>query len=243
MMRQDVRGSLLTWSLMALSLLLVLAPGTPAQEKSVKPGINKSFLDPTLKVEEWVARFEVESREVFAARKEILKAVGPHKGMTVADVGAGTGLFTIIFANEVGPKGWVYAVDIAPAFLQHISHQGQREHLFNITPVLCAENSVSLPPESIDLAFVCDTYHHFEYPKSTLASLHRALREKGTLVVIDLDRIPGKSRQWLLDHVRAGKETVRQEIEAAAFELVEEVKVPGLKENYFLRFQKKETKN
>ena len=61
----------------------------------------------------------------------------------------------------------------------------------------------------------------------------------GRLVVIDFDRIPGKSRQWILDHTRAGKEVFRAEIEAAGFEFVEEVKIPGFVENYFLKFEKK----
>lgn len=234
-----------------LGLLLVLVSGIAAQEKprdpanpqipekSVKPGINKSFLDPDLKVEEYLSKFEVESREIFSSRMAIVKAVGVKPGMTVADIGAGTGLFSMLFANEVGRTGWVYAVDIAPPFLKHIVQQGEREKLFNISPVLCSEKSVSLAPGSIDLAFICDTYHHFEFPTRTLDSLHSALREKGSLVVIDFERIPGKSRPWLLDHVRAGKETFRKEIENAGFTFVEEVKVEGLKENYFLRFKKK----
>ena len=83
--------------------------------------------------------------------------------------------------------------------------------------------------------FACDTYHHFEYPQATLASIRRALRPGGTLVVVDFERIPGKTRPWLLDHVRCGKGQVIAEIAAAGFELVEEVPL-GLEENYFLRF-------
>ena len=59
----------------------------------------------------------------------------------------------------------------------------------------------------------------------------------GTLIVIDFDRIPGKSREFILGHVRAGKGVFRSEIEAAGFEFVEEVELDGLKENYFLRFR------
>src|SRR5690606_28394541 len=96
-----------------------------------------------------------------------------------------------------------------------------------------------LPKASIDVIFVCDTYHHFSHPESTLASLHRALRPGGRLVVVDFERIPGVSREWLLDHVRAGKEVFRAEIEAAGFVLDREVEIAGLEENYCLTFTRR----
>jgi SAM-dependent methyltransferase len=214
--------------------------GATAQERteSVKPGINEQFLNPELRVEEWVERFETESREVFTAREEILEALGLEEGMRVADVGAGTGLFTGLFSQQVGPRGWVFAVDISPRFAEHLARRADRSRLSNITPVLCAEDSVLLPPESVDMVFVCDTYHHFEYPAATLASIRRALRPGGHLAVIDFERIPGVSREWTLDHVRAGKETFRGEIEMAGFELDRELDLDGLEENYFLLFRK-----
>ena len=88
------------------------------------------------------------------------------------------------------------------------------------------------------MAFLSDTYHHFEYPKGTMDSLVRALKKGGTLVVIDFERIEGKSREWLMGHVRAGKEVFRKEIEGAGLTLIEEIKIEGFKENYFLRFRK-----
>ncbi|MFK7777096.1 MAG: SAM-dependent methyltransferase, partial [Gimesia sp.] len=73
----------------------------------------------------------------------------------------------------------------------------------------------------------------------SLASIHKAMVPGGKLVVIDFERIPGKSRDWTLNHLRAGKATFRKEIEKAGFEFVEEVNVPALKENYYLRFRRK----
>lgn len=207
-------------------------------EASVKPGVNKSFIDPNLDVDAYVKRFEIESREVFLNRERILAACEIEKGDTVADVGAGTGLFTRMFSLEVGNEGWVYAIDIAPRFIEHINGEATKHKLENITGVLCAENSVNLPPNSADVVFVCDTYHHFEYPKSTLASIKRALKKDGHLIVIDFERIEGKSREWLMGHVRAGKEVFRGEVQEAGFTLVEEKKIDGFQENYFLKFSK-----
>lgn len=208
------------------------------ESSSVKPGINEKFLDPSLDVSEWLGRFEIESREVYASRDEVLKACEIEPGDSVADIGAGTGFYSRLFASEVGEKGWVYAVDISSRFLEHINLQAREEQVHNLTGVLCSDRSVHLPPDSVDLVFTCDTYHHFEYPQSTLASIHRALKKGGKFVVIDFERIPGESREFILGHVRAGKEVFRSEIEKAGFKFVDEVTIPGFKENYLLRFQK-----
>ena len=209
-----------------------------SEEKSVRPGINEKFVDSKLDVTEWLGRFEVESREVFAFRTNVLKACGIEEGQNVADIGAGTGFFSRMFAEAVGEKGQVFAVDISPRFVEHLTRQGRKDKLANLEVVLCSDRSVKLPAESVDVAFVCDTYHHFEYPTSTLASIHDALKPGGTLIVIDFERIPGKSREFLLNHVRAGKDVFRSEIESAGFELVKEVGIEGFEENYFLKFRK-----
>ena len=233
--------------LLSLSLPVILLAGISwfgqvkaglAQEKSMKPGINEKFLDPELKVDDWLKRFEVESREVFHEKEAVLKACGIKKGMVVADIGAGTGLYSRLFAEAVGPEGWVAAVDISGPFLKHIVARAEQEGQKNITAILSPENSVSLPSNSVDVAFICDTYHHFEFPRGTMESLLGSLKPGGTVVVIDFERIEGVSRKWLLGHVRAGKEVFRKEIEDAVLTFVEELKIDGFKENYFLRFRK-----
>lgn len=213
-------------------LIVLVARG---QEKSVKPGINDAFKDPD--VAKFVGTFEGESREIFTARDKVVAACDLKPGMIVADVGAGTGLYTRLFAKTVGPDGQVFAVDIAPKFLEHIRKTAHEAGLRNVTPVLCNQDSADLPPNSVDLIFVCDTYHHFEFPERTLASLHRALRPGGRLIVVDFIREPGKSREWVLNHVRAGQDVVEKEITSAGFKKAREVK-DLFKENYFVTFEK-----
>jgi len=210
-----------------------------ATDASVRPGINKRFLDANLKVDEWIGRFEIESREVYAARNSIVKNTNVKAGTVIADIGAGTGFFTLLFSAAVGDQGTVYAVDISPRFVEHIEKHAKRDGLANIKTVQCEANSVALPPASIDVAFTCDTYHHFEYPASTLASIHKALRPGGLLVVIDFERIEGKSKAFTLGHIRAGKEVFLKEIEAAGFKLLDQSHVSDSQENYVLRFTKR----
>lgn len=233
-------------------LSLFLATAAPAQE-TVAPaqeaatpltvipaGINDKFKDPELRVDEWLARFEVESREVYAAREAVLEACEIKAGERIADIGAGTGFYSRLFAKKTGWDGWVYSVDIAPKFLQHIAARATTDGIENLTTVLGTDVSIRLPPESVDLVFICDTYHHFESPQESLASILRALKPGGRLVLIDFNRIPGVSRKFLMGHVRANKETFRDEVIAAGFALKDEVKIESFEENYLLRFTKAE---
>ena len=221
-----------------LPLLFLLLAHAFADEKSVKPGINEKFLDPALKVEEWTEKFETESREIFHHRQWILEAAGLKPGMAIADIGAGTGLFTLPFSQAVGETGKVFAVEIAKNFLEHIKARATRASAANVQTILCTEKSVGLPEGSIDLAFICDVYHHFEYPMSSLASLHKALKPGGELILIDFKRIPGESSDFVMGHVRAGQEVFESEVTAAGFEKVGEMN-GVLKENYFVRFRRK----
>ncbi|MFN3193587.1 MAG: class I SAM-dependent methyltransferase [Aureliella sp.] len=207
--------------------------------ENLPSGINDSFLDPDMNVEDFIARFEIESREVFACREQILAAIQLEKGMDVADIGSGTGLYLKALSTSVGEKGKVYAVDISPNFIKHLRQRTKDENLENVDVVLCSERDANLKPDSIDRAFICDVYHHFEYPNASMKSILRAMRKGGKLVVVDFDRIPGKSRDWLLGHIRAPKEVFRQEIIDAGFTFDGEIKVEGFEENYLLRFTKK----
>lgn len=215
-------------------------PATDEQKQSatIPDGINDSFLDPDLDPSEWVNRFEIESREVFAARGSILKAVGLKPGMSIADIGSGTGLYVGLFSKEVGTEGRVYAVDISPRLVDFVRRRVKAEELHNVEVVQSDEKSAKLGDRKVDRVFVCDTYHHFEYYESMLASIMDALKPGGELILIDFNRIPGTSREWVVNHVRADKQTFQAEVEAAGFEFIDEVRIPEFKENYLLRFRK-----
>ncbi len=175
--------------------------------------------------------------EVYDQRNAVVEACRLKPGMAVADVGAGTGMYSRLFAAKVGKQGRLYAVDIAANFVDHVVDSSRDAGLNNVVGVVCKVDSVTLPPESVDLVFICDTYHHFEYPHKTMQSIATALRPGGIVCLVDFERIEGVSSEWILGHVRAGKEVVRKEVEAAGFELLEELDL--FKENYFLKFRKK----
>jgi ubiquinone/menaquinone biosynthesis C-methylase UbiE len=217
--------------ILLLSSLLLLCAAA-AQEQSVRPGINRYFMDPEW--QQWVNTFERPGREVYDQRHAIVAATRVRPGMDVADIGAGTGLFTRLFAAAVEPGGRVYAIDISSTFIENILRTCREQGLFNVTGIVNTPTDVGLPANAIDLAFVTDTYHHFEYPQQTLASIHQALREDGRLIVIDFRRDPRTSSNWVMGHVRGNKAQVIGEIEAAGFRLVDDK--PLMRTNYFLEF-------
>jgi predicted methyltransferase len=222
-----------------LTLCFLLTTSLAGQEKSVRPGINKPFEDPD--VPKFLDTFEKNGREIYDFRKEIVEACKIKPGMAVADIGAGTGLLTRMFAPAVGDKGKVYAVDIAQKFLDHIKKNCDDQGIKNVRYVKCTATSAELPENSIDLALICDTYHHFEFPFKTMASIHKALKPGGQVILIDFHRINGQSTDWVMGHVRAGQEVFAKEIEDSGFKQVEEKKF--MKQSYFLRFEKVHRKN
>jgi SAM-dependent methyltransferase len=226
--------------ILLIACILACSKTSSASSSETPEGINDQFLSEDLDVDEFVERFEGESREVFAARHAIVDALALPTGSRIADIGAGTGFFTALFAKEVGDDGKVYAVEISPKFLEHLRERVASQELTPVRVVEGTQNSVELPPSSVDVAFICDVYHHFESPQDSLASLYSAIRPGGSLVLIDFKRIPGESPDWILEHVRAGQEFFRAEIEAAGFVFAEEIQLDGLKNNYMLRFDRAE---
>lgn len=228
----------LTLCLLVLIALLGACASPDSPEITGMPtGINDRFLSNELKVEEWVERFEGESRAVYAERDNIVKALDLSPGDKIADIGAGTGFFSVLFADAVGNSGEVYAVEISPKFLEHLRTISGELAPGVMQVVEGTTRSVALSENTVDAAFICDVYHHFEAPDDSLASLRKAIRPGGSLYLIDFRRIPGETPDWLIQHVRAGREVFQSEIEAAGFKFSEEIVLEGLEDNYFLRFE------
>ena len=192
--------------------------------------------------EEYIKRFEVESREVFACRRQILNALELQEGLSVGDIGAGTGLFMKALSQSVGQHGQVFAVEIAPSFVKHLRNRARDEGLNNVEIVFCSDRNSNLPKNSVDRLFICDVYHHFEFPALTMQSLYDAMRVGGMLVLVDFHResngVSPERLEWLRGHVRAPQEVFRQEMEQAGFEFKDEVAVEGVQENYLIRVVK-----
>jgi predicted methyltransferase len=213
--------------------LFAAAPETQGTFPGADPVINRPYQNPDY--ERWVQVFERPGREVFDRRQDIVRHLGLKPGMTVADIGAGTGLFTRLFAAQVGPEGRVIAVDISEEFTRNILRTARDQGLDNVEVVVNTQQSTGLDLGSIDLVFICDTYHHFEYPEAMMSSVYQALRPGGEVIIVDFRRRAGVNSPWIMDHVREGKEGVVQEMAQAGFRLIEDKDF--MRSNYFLRFR------
>jgi ubiquinone/menaquinone biosynthesis C-methylase UbiE len=116
---------------------------------------------------------------------ELVRLLELKPGMTVADVGAGFGAWTVRFAKVVGPSGRVFATDIGPAQLAALRDAAQREGLANVTVLEGAVETTNLPALCCDAILIRDAYHHLTQPGAIVKSLAAALKPGGHLAVID----------------------------------------------------------
>ena len=177
---------------------------------------------------------ESPDRDLWQRPDQIMDAMGIADASVVADIGAGSGWFTIRLARRVGPQGLVYAEDVQPEMINAIRRRVQREGLTNVRAVRGQNSDPRLDAGSLDAVLVVDAYHEVEDRVTMLANLARALKPQGRIGVVDfkLDGTgPGPSPEERVspdvvvkDAAKAGLRLVRQE--------------PFLQYQYFLIFGK-----
>ncbi|HUS05319.1 MAG TPA: methyltransferase domain-containing protein [Bryobacteraceae bacterium] len=152
---------------------------------------------------------------------ELIRAMGLGPGMTVADVGTGIGYMLPFLSQAVGPAGAVYAEDIFPDFLEKARATVAEAGLKNTTFVLGSDTETKLPEGLFDVVLVLDVYHHFDYPEKMLASIAKALKPEGRLVVVEYHKKPeAMAGGRAMEHVRLGAEAATAEIEGHGFRLL-----------------------
>jgi SAM-dependent methyltransferase len=225
-------------ALVACLVLMGCNRSEPVAENVVPTSIAEPYAADPANLELWLERLEVGSREIYSARAEIAKAVNLKPGDRIADIGAGTGIYSMLFAETVGSSGAVYAVDIEPRFLKLINQRAEDNGHSNVVSVLSRTNSITLPEGSVDAVFICDTYHYFEDPATLMATVKSALKPGGSVYIVDYEIVEGAAPPADHRHVRFGKAGVAAEIESFGFGKGEDVAIPGLSDNYMLRFRK-----
>ena len=129
-----------------------------------------------------------DSRDKANEGTEVMDRAGVTPGMTVADIGAGEGYYTIRLAQRVGPEGRVLAQDIVPAVRDALAERVTRENLETVSVRLGEPNDPKLPPASFDRVFMVHMYHEIESPYAFLWHLRPSLKEGGRVIVVDADR-------------------------------------------------------
>ena len=189
---------------------------------------------PPQSADEYIKALEDPSRDEWQKPNLVVDSLALKLGDEVADLGAGSGYFTIRLAREVGATGKVYAVDLDPKLLEHIDRRAKEEQLENIQTILADPNDPKLGSNSVDLIFICDVLHHINDRAKYYPLLSRALRPSGRLVNIDFHKrkLPvGPPEERKID-----KKDMIKEIEAQGFQLAKDLDI--LKYQYFLVFER-----
>ena len=132
-----------------------------------------------------LSRFEGKDRAEKLQVERVMDILAIKHGVAVADIGAGSGWFTVRAARRTGNTGKVYAVDINPGFLQHIRERAQQDGLHNIETILDKEDDPLLPANSVDSVLLLKTYHEIAKPVPFLKNLRKALRPGARVGIID----------------------------------------------------------
>lgn len=174
--------------------------------------------------------FDSPDRDQKLQLNRVMDVLGIQPGKSVADIGAGSGWFTVRAARRVGQKGLVYSVDINPEATRYISERAQKEHLQNVKAILSHPDDPLLPADSIDSVLLLKTYHEVAHPITLLRNLRAALRPDAKVGIIDRN---GNGE----DH-GVNKDVVIREAKEAGYGLAAQYDfVKGDKMDYFLVFK------
>ena len=177
--------------------------------------------------------FDYPDRDQKLHINQVMDLLGIAPGKSVADIGAGSGWFTVRAARRVAPAGTVYAVDINPDAIEYIDDRAKKENLANIKTVLGGAGDPRLPPDSVNAVLLIKTYHEVAQPVELMRNLRSALRPGARVGIIDRN---GNGQNHGVD-----KKVVEQEVESAGYRLIEEHDelVKDDKMDYFLIFAAK----
>ena len=182
--------------------------------------------------QKWAKEFDDPTRDAWQKPEEILDALNLKRNSIVADIGAGTGYFSVRITKRV-PEGKVFAADAETDMVRYLGERAQHDHLTNLVPVQARADTPNLP-EPVDIALIVDTYHHIGNRPEYFSRLKSSLRPDGRLVIVDFkaDSPNGPPPQF-----RLSPETVTQELNAAGYTLVEALNF--LPRQYCLIFEKR----
>lgn len=182
--------------------------------------------------QEWIKRLEAPDRIARMKPDEVAARLRLKSGDVVADIGAGSGVFSRSLARAVAPAGIVLAVEIDPELLAYIQKRAAEESIVNIQPVRGEFDDPKLPRKDVDLVFICDALHHIEHRQAYLKALASSMKPGGRVAIIDrLEKHEGDPRMEMK------QEDVKQWMEALGFRLTEEYYI--LDRNYFWVFERK----
>jgi ubiquinone/menaquinone biosynthesis C-methylase UbiE len=168
-------------TLLLLALLCAGAHAAAPPEETDDATSHHSFED----IPQWQKVFDDPARDSWQQPVRVVQALGLHHGMTVADLGAGTGHFSRHLAEAVGPRGNVLAVDTEPNMVSHLRKRAEDERTTNVIPVLASADNPRLPTAGVDIVLLVDTYHHIDGRVPYFRTLRQVLRRGGRVAIVE----------------------------------------------------------
>ena len=165
----------------------------------------------------WLVRHKRDREEATLRMREELRL---KSGMKVCDMGAGNGYHTLPMAEAVGESGKVFAVDVQPEMIEMLKERIAAKKLTNIEPIVGLYHDPNLPPASCDLILLVDVYHEFSHPVQMLASMRKALRPGGMVVLVEF-RAEDESVPIKPEH-KMTKAQITKELTANGYQLARE---------------------
>ena len=205
----------------------MLAVPAPAQSPARSPTQHQhSFGD----AEKWAHVFDDPSRDAWQKPHEVIQALKLAPDSAVADIGSGTGYFSVRLAHMV-PKGRVYGVDIEPDMVKYLAERAQKENLANLTSIAAVPDDPRLPAP-VNLVIMVDTYHHIDDRERYFRKLRGSLKSGGRVAIIDFHM---ESPSGPPKSARIAPERVKAELKKAGYALTDEHAF--LPNQYFLIFR------
>ena len=138
----------------------------------------------------YIAMLDDPARDAYQKPHEVVMALALKEGERIADIGAGSGYFSLRFTHHVGTGGQVLAVDINPDMIVHLNQRIRDDRLENIRTILALPDDPLLADASVDRIFICETWHHIDNHPPYLARLKKALKPGGQIIIIDFQKEP-----------------------------------------------------
>jgi len=209
-----------------LQNFLLASAHSPAQTPDAPPGEQRKTSEPYTGD---LSVFDSPGREDRLQIHRVMDLLGIAPGKSVADIGAGSGWFTVRAARRVGGSGVVYAVDINPEAIRYVGERARKEQLQNVKTILSQADNPLLPAGSVDAVLLLKTYHEVARPVVLLQNLRAALRPGAKVGVID--------RNGNGENHGVGRDVVIREAKQAGYKLLAQFDfVKGDKMDYFLVF-------
>lgn len=174
-------------------------------------------------VMEYLDRLDDPERDQYQKPAQVVDALGLTPGMHVADLGAGSGYFTRRFVEAVGETGKVYVIDVEPEALKYVEHRLVQMHRpFKAEFILARPDNPKIPVESVDLIFICNTYHHLEDRTEYFRNLKSSLRPGGRIAIVDFYHDDRSGELGFPKRHLVAKEKVVEEMREAGYRLEKE---------------------